>query len=91
MEVTKAYAVMFRSDLHPFTAKTGSTAFRDARQVVGRAQRVAQVVPESHSLASALWAAFTEFHRRHPARRVLHRTIFRLVRGPQDSTHHVLR
>ena len=63
MEVTEEYAAGLRVSLRPLAATSGITPIREARKAVGRAQRVAQVVPEAQPFASALWAALTEASR----------------------------
>jgi len=60
MEVTEEYAEGLKESLRPLAAHSGTTPLKEARKAVGRAQRVAQVVPEAQPFASALWAALTD-------------------------------
>ena len=60
MEIPADYAAKVLADLEPLARSSGSVALSDARRAVGRAQRVAQVVPEAQPFASGLWGALAD-------------------------------
>ena len=46
-------------DVKPWTLAKGSTCISTARSIVGRAERIAQVIPEARPFAASLWAALS--------------------------------
>ena len=60
MEVPEGFAQQLREDLAPFARSKGHSTIAAARTMVGRAARVAQVVPEAAPFAGALYAALAE-------------------------------
>ena len=68
------------SQVEPFCEASGHASLKEAQVMVGRAARVAQVIPEVLPFSSALWAALTGSlqaqktgHREAPPGRVPHR------------------
>ena len=59
MSLPPEYLESVAAALAPLTSKTGSTSVRAARTAVGKAARVAQVVPEAMPFAGSLSAALT--------------------------------
>ena len=60
MRLTDEFTSEFLSQLDKFCQNRGVASLKAARSVVGKAARVAQVVPEASAFAASLWAALTE-------------------------------
>ena len=59
MELPEQFLEQLATSLVPFCSTTGSCALADAERVVGRAARVAHIVPAARPFVSGLWAALT--------------------------------
>ena len=59
MGLTEQFVDDFRQVLLPFLPSRGAAPLKAARSLVGKASRVAQVVPLATPFAGALWAALT--------------------------------
>ena len=57
MELPPAYLDELALILEPFCSTTSSSTWKDAERMVGKAGRVAQVVPAARPFLSGLWAA----------------------------------
>ena len=60
MELTSDYKQSVLECIRPLAHSHGTASLTEARTAVGKAQRVAQVVPEAQPYASGLWKALTE-------------------------------
>ena len=60
MGIPKSYLEDLVKLLKPLEQGVGSWPLEEARKVVGKAGRLAQIVPEARPFAGALWAAFSE-------------------------------
>ena len=59
MTLPKAFVSELCDELKAFTRDSGTVSLKLAERVVGRAGRVAQIVPEARPFAGALWTALT--------------------------------
>eukprot|EP00971_Amphidinium_carterae_P195836 3886184-Amphidinium_carterae.1 len=60
LELPLDFLKLLASDLEQLSAPRGVATVTLARRAVGRASRVAQIVPEARPFSSALWAALTD-------------------------------
>ena len=63
MEVPPEYAGSVATALGPMAKRTGVISLAQAQQAVGKAGRVAQVVPEARPFAGSLWSALADARR----------------------------
>ena len=59
MELPTAFLDQLIKDLTPFCETSGSCALADAERLVGRAARVAHIVPAARPFVSGLWSALS--------------------------------
>jgi len=57
MQLPDSFLEATREDLRPLAATRGTACLSIARRAVGRAGRIAQIVPEAAPFAASLWAA----------------------------------
>ena len=74
MEVPEQYLADLLVLLTPFCKAGGSVPFHEAVRLVGKAERVAQIVPNARPFVGSLWAALIGSHRdwcaRHPEQKM---------------------